>query len=75
MAQGLVSADTDHSMQSVVVPEEDALLDPTPVKHYPYTRTFDEARRDPLVVLHTSGTTGMFILCVKIHAVLSVQWF
>lgn len=26
---------------------------------FPYTKTFEEARNDPLVVLHTSGTTGL----------------
>ncbi|KAH8803696.1 hypothetical protein F5884DRAFT_904184 [Xylogone sp. PMI_703] len=27
--------------------------------NYPYNKTFEEARRDPLIVLHTSGTTGL----------------
>lgn len=26
---------------------------------YPYTKTFTEARQDPFVVLHTSGSTGL----------------
>ena len=29
-----------------------------PAWHYPYTKTFEEACHDPLVSLHTSGTTG-----------------
>lgn len=27
--------------------------------HYPYVKTFAEARNEPLVVLHTSGTTAV----------------
>ncbi|KAF3770725.1 hypothetical protein M406DRAFT_34511 [Cryphonectria parasitica EP155] len=27
--------------------------------HYPYTKSWEEAKYDPMVVLHTSGTTGM----------------
>jgi acyl-coenzyme A synthetase/AMP-(fatty) acid ligase len=27
--------------------------------HYPYTKTFEEAKSDPLLVLHTSGTTSL----------------
>jgi AMP-binding enzyme len=27
-------------------------------QHFPYTKTFEEAHSEPLVVLHTSGTTG-----------------
>ncbi|EXJ86687.1 hypothetical protein A1O3_03640 [Capronia epimyces CBS 606.96] len=29
------------------------------VPPYPYLKTFDEARQDPFVVLHTSGSTGL----------------
>lgn len=28
--------------------------------HYPYKKTFEEARHDPLVMLHTSGSTGKY---------------
>ncbi|MBE7182568.1 MAG: AMP-binding protein [Terriglobus roseus] len=28
-------------------------------RHYEYTKTFDEAKMDPYIVLHTSGSTGM----------------
>lgn len=27
--------------------------------HYPYDKTFDKARSEPLVMVHTSGTTGI----------------
>jgi acyl-CoA synthetase (AMP-forming)/AMP-acid ligase II len=29
-----------------------------PAKHYPYTKTWEEAKNDPIVIVHTSGTTG-----------------
>lgn len=29
-----------------------------PVPHFDYDKTFEEAQNDPLVVLHTSGTSG-----------------
>ncbi|KAI9654966.1 MAG: hypothetical protein M1821_005719 [Bathelium mastoideum] len=28
-------------------------------EHYPYSKTFESARHEPLVVVHTSGTTGI----------------
>jgi hypothetical protein len=27
--------------------------------HYPYERDYEEAQHDPILILHTSGTTGM----------------
>ncbi|KAF2103927.1 acetyl-CoA synthetase-like protein [Rhizodiscina lignyota] len=30
-----------------------------PAKHYSYTKTFEEARNEPYVIFHTSGSTGM----------------
>lgn len=42
-----------------VVPSLEDIIDPAPVAHYPYTRTFEEAHADPFVVLHSSGTTGL----------------
>lgn len=27
--------------------------------HFPYTKTYEQAKDEPLVVLHTSGTTGL----------------
>lgn len=46
-------------MKTAVVPELSELLDETPVELYPYTKTFEEARYDPCLVLHTTGSTGL----------------
>ena len=40
------------------VPALQAMLDSQP-EHYPYDKTFDEARNDPIAVLHSSGSTGL----------------
>lgn len=44
-------------MRTSVVPSADAWLQ-APADPFPYEREFDEAQWDPVVVLHTSGTTG-----------------
>ena len=31
-------------------------------EHYPYEKGFDEARDDPILVLHSSGSPGKFLL-------------
>lgn len=41
-----------------IIPELDDLLNAHPVEEYPYLKTFDEAKDDPFLILHTSGTTG-----------------
>jgi acyl-CoA synthetase (AMP-forming)/AMP-acid ligase II len=46
-----------YPMSKYQVLELDALLDSTS-EHYAYETTFEEARLEPLLVLHTSGTTG-----------------
>lgn len=42
-----------------------------PAVPYPYTKTYDEARLDPWVVLHTSGSTGIPKPIVQTHATYS----
>lgn len=46
-----------HQMQFFQVPRLQELLDQE-YPSYPFDKTFEEARNEPLVVLHTSGTTG-----------------
>ena len=50
---------SQRSMQTATVPELEELLDDIPVPMYPYTKTFAEARKDPCLVLHTTGSTGL----------------
>ena len=35
------------------------LLRPDFNEHYEYNKTFEEAARDPFIVVHTSGSTGL----------------
>ncbi|EFQ93029.1 hypothetical protein PTT_09722 [Pyrenophora teres f. teres 0-1] len=46
-------------MQTLKLPELGQLLDARDVEEYPYTKTFEEAKGDPVYVLHTSGSTGI----------------
>ena len=41
------------------VAELDRLLTATRVQPYLYEKTFEEAKDDPIVVVYTSGTTGL----------------
>ena len=46
-------------MRTYIVPELDEFLNESSVEIYPYTKTFEEARMDPCLVLHTTGSTGL----------------
>ncbi|KAI1739540.1 hypothetical protein F4680DRAFT_466372 [Xylaria scruposa] len=41
-------------------------------KPYPYTKTFPEAKSEPFVVLHTSGSTGLPKPIIQTHSTISV---
>ncbi|ROV87840.1 hypothetical protein VMCG_10544 [Cytospora schulzeri] len=43
---------------SDAVPSLQVMLDSRP-EQFPYTKSFEEARYDPIVVLHSSGSTGL----------------
>ncbi|KAG4438198.1 hypothetical protein IFR05_006322 [Cadophora sp. M221] len=48
------------SLEPITIPSLDTFLSPDgEVKHYPYTRIFNEAKDEPFTVLHTSGSTGL----------------
>lgn len=48
------------SLKHVAIPELHELLDKTDrPPPYPYHKTFEQAKYDPYLVLHTSGTTGI----------------
>ena len=55
------------NMQHVVVPEVEELLDETPVPAIAFEKSWEEARRDPFVLLHTSGSTGLPKIVVLRH--------
>ncbi|KAI0547682.1 hypothetical protein F4679DRAFT_553684 [Xylaria curta] len=42
-------------------------------KPYPYTKTFQEAKSEPFVVLHTSGSTGLPKPITQTHGTVSVH--
>ena len=51
--------DKRKEMKCVTAPTLEHLLDETAVPHYAFQRGFKEAHSDPLVVMHTSGSTGL----------------
>lgn len=46
-------------MLRLTIPSLSELLDPTPVEHYSYTKSFSEAKLDDFLILHSSGSTGL----------------
>ena len=48
-------------MKVITIPEQDEWLSESDntVRKYPYHKTFEDARYDPAIVLHTSGSTGL----------------
>lgn len=49
----------ERPMDAIMVSSADAWLSDDEVPHFPYTKTYEEAQNDPVVVLHTSGSTGL----------------
>jgi acyl-coenzyme A synthetase/AMP-(fatty) acid ligase len=46
-------------MKHIIVSELSELLNSTPAPEYPFRKTFEEAKDDPFLILHTSGSTGL----------------
>ena len=46
------------AMPFIEVPPLSAWLDGDQVDRYPYKKTYEEAKNDPIWIVHTSGTTG-----------------
>ncbi|KAI0835425.1 putative NRPS-like enzyme [Hypoxylon sp. FL0890] len=44
--------------RQLTVPSVEELLE-KPYPHFPFTKTFEQARWDPLFIIHTSGSTGL----------------
>jgi acyl-coenzyme A synthetase/AMP-(fatty) acid ligase len=57
-----------HKAVRHAIPElKDLLCAEDEPPHYPFTKTFEEAKNDPFLVLHTSGSTGMPKPIVESH--------
>jgi len=41
------------------VPDLSEMLAPGDDPHYDFNKTFEQAKKDPFVILHTSGSTGL----------------
>ena len=48
----------EYEMRMLQIPKLDELLEHT-YPDFPFDKSFEDARNEPLVVLHTSGTTGL----------------
>ncbi|KAF2875490.1 hypothetical protein BDV95DRAFT_561998 [Massariosphaeria phaeospora] len=59
-------------MHVLEIPTMEHWLEDGPVETYAYTKTFTEARLEPFVVLHTSGSTGMPKPIVENHGTVSI---
>jgi acyl-coenzyme A synthetase/AMP-(fatty) acid ligase len=59
-------------MRSPEVPSLAWFLEDGEVPVYPYTKTFAEAKLEPFVALHTSGTTGLPKPVVSPHSAIAV---
>ncbi|KAI1851567.1 hypothetical protein JX266_003029 [Neoarthrinium moseri] len=49
----------ERDMKAVEVGDFEKWFPPKEVPHFPYNKTFEQAEWDPVVVLHTSGSTGL----------------
>jgi acyl-coenzyme A synthetase/AMP-(fatty) acid ligase len=49
---------SSHTLKVLKVPSIHDLLNGK-TSPYPFTKTFEEAKHEPFLVLHTSGSTGM----------------
>jgi len=64
---------SSRSMHPLVIPELDDLLDGPPVPARPFTKTFEEIRHEPIVILHSSGSTSLPKPIGYTHGALAAQ--
>lgn len=50
---------SDSNLTPISVPSLVTLLADGEATHYPFTKSYEEAKNDPFMVLHTSGSTGL----------------
>ncbi|KAF5872506.1 putative nrps-like enzyme protein [Botrytis fragariae] len=53
-------------LRTITVPNVNEFLDKS-YKHFPFSKTYNETKNEPLVCLHTSGTTGLPKLVIYSH--------
>lgn len=54
-----IIAEKGEEIVHIRIPELDDLLDDsTPASPFPYNKTYEEAAHDPILILHSSGTSG-----------------
>lgn len=58
-------------MQVIEIPGLQHWMQHGPYKRFPYHKTFSEARYDPFVVLHTSGSTGIPKPIIQTHGTIA----
>lgn len=58
-------------MEKVIIPDLDFFLHSNDYPTYPYNKSFAEARHSPIVILHTSGSTGLPQLITVNHGTLA----
>ena len=58
-------------MQILAVPSGEEWLDEESVEDYRYGKTFEEAKEDTFMIVHTSGTTGGYIASCKCEVIRS----
>lgn len=74
--QAVTAITSSHNIRVLEIPTLEELLS-TEYPHYPYEKTFEDAQKEPLVVLHTSGTTGFPKPIIWTHefAASWLEWF
>ncbi|KAH7024499.1 uncharacterized protein B0I36DRAFT_274061 [Microdochium trichocladiopsis] len=61
------------SMRCIEVPPLAQWFPEQEAPHVPFTKTYEEAKREPLVVLHTSGSTGIPKPVIVPHGMLAIS--
>ena len=58
----------ERAMEHITIPDLEQWLDEDLAAIYPYDKTFENAQHEPVVILHTSGSTGLPKPIVWTHA-------
>ncbi|ESZ95633.1 hypothetical protein SBOR_3981 [Sclerotinia borealis F-4128] len=58
-------------MRTLAIPSLQHLLNNDLISFYPYTKTFEQSRHEPFIVLHTSGSTGTQKPIILTHGTMS----